>query len=65
MNFKKVSAYTDTISFVIKNCRQKSDGIVIGIASEAESISSRIEEKRVELEKFEAELKSVQQTIKQ
>jgi hypothetical protein len=62
---ESVSAYTDTISSFIENYREKSDGIVKGLASEAESISNRIEERKAELAKVEAELKSVQQTIQQ
>ncbi len=62
---ESVSAYTDTISSFIKNYREKSDGIVKSLASEAELISTRIEERKVELAKVEADLKSVQQTIQQ
>jgi predicted nucleic acid-binding Zn-ribbon protein len=62
---ESVSAYTDTISSFIKNYREKSDGIVKSLASEAGAISTRIEERKAELAKVEAELKSVQQTIQQ
>lgn len=62
---KSVSAYTNTISSFIKTYREKSDDIVKGLVSEVESISTKIEERKAELAKIEAELKSVQQTIQQ
>ncbi|MEP2300335.1 MAG: hypothetical protein ABJJ39_08965, partial [Kangiellaceae bacterium] len=62
---KSVSAYTNTISSFIKTYRKKSDDIVKGLVSEAEFISTKIEERKAELAKVEAELKSVQQTIQQ
>jgi len=62
---ESVSAYTNTISAFIKTYREKSDNIVKGLVSEAESISTKIEERKAELARIEAELKSVQQTIQQ
>lgn len=62
---KSVSAYTNTISAFIKTYREKSDDIVKGLVSEAKSISTKIEERKADLAKVEAELKSVQQTIQQ
>lgn len=60
-----VSAYAETIGSFITNYREKSDVIIKNLSVEAESLSVKVEERKVELAKVEADLKSVQQTIQQ